>query len=291
MSYIIFTDSNTDIPYELAEQHELHICYMPYTLNGEEQVSDLGRGDVIPSFYEAMRGGSTPTTSLLTPERYIGYFEPHLAAGEDILFICFSSNLSGTYGSACIAQRELAEKYPERRLVVIDSENVSMGQAWLAMEAANLKKAGASMDEVAEWVEQNKYRINYWFTVDDLVYLKRGGRISAATAAVGTLLSIKPMLTVTRDGRLISADKAKGRKKAMRQLVTNCVNEIVDPENQVVAIMQADCMDDANTVKGMLEEQLPGVKTRIVMVGPTITTHAGPGTLALVYLGKDRERM
>lgn len=291
MSYIIFTDSNTDIPFELAEQHDLHICYMPYTLNGEERVSDLGRGDVIPNFYAAMRGGSTPTTSLLTPERYIGYFEPHLAAGEDILFICFSSNLSGTYGSACIAQRELAEKYPDRKLVVIDSENVSMGQAWLAMEAANMKKAGASMDEVAQWVEKNKYRINYWFTVDDLVYLKRGGRISAATAAVGTLLSIKPMLTVTRDGRLISADKAKGRKKALRQLVENCVNEIVDPEHQVVTIMQADCADDANAVKAMLEESIPGVKTRTVMVGPTITTHAGPGTLALVYLGKDRERM
>ena len=291
MSYIIFTDSNTDIPYELAEQHELNICYMPYTLNGEEQVSDLGRGDVVPNFYAAMRAGSTPTTSLLTPDRYIGYFEPHLAAGEDILFICFSSNLSGTYGSACVAQQELAEKYPDRRLIVMDSENVSMGQAWLAMEAANMKKNGASMDEIVEWIDKNKYRVNYWFTVDDLVYLKRGGRISAATAAVGTLLSIKPMLTVTRDGRLISADKAKGRKKAIRQLAQNCANEIVDPENQIVTIMQADCMDDANALKGLLEEMIPGVKTRTVMVGPTITTHSGPGTLALVYLGNDRTRM
>lgn len=291
MSYIIFTDSNTDIPYELAEQHDLHICYMPYTLNGEEKVSDLGRGSVIPDFYAAMRAGSTPTTSLLTPDRYIGYFEPHLKAGEDILFICFSSNLSGTYNCACVAQQELAEKYPDRRLVIVDSQNVSMGQAWLAMEAANLKKDGASMDEVAAWVETNKYRINYWFTVDDLVYLKRGGRISAATAAIGTMLSIKPMLTVTRDGRLISADKAKGRKKALRQLVDNCKNEIVDPENQVVTIMQADCENDAKTVAAMLEEAIPGVKTRTVLVGPTITAHAGPGTLALVYLGNERERM
>lgn len=290
MSYIIFTDSNTDIPYELAEQHELNICYMPYTINGEEHVSDLGRGSVIPDFYAAMRAGVTPTTSLLTPDRYIGYFEPHLAAGEDILFICFSSNLSGTYNCACVAQQELAEKYPERRLVVVDSENVSMGQAWLAMEAAEMRKNGASMDEIIAWIDANKYRVNYWFTVDDLVYLKRGGRISAATAAVGTLLSIKPMLTVTRNGRLISADKAKGRKKALRQLVQNCANEIVDPAGQTVTIMQADCMDDANSVKLMLEEAIPGVKTRIVMVGPTICTHAGPGTLALVYLGKDRDR-
>lgn len=290
MNYILFTDSNSDIPYQEVERYDLHIAYMPYQLDDAEHVSDLGRGDVIPSFYAAMRAGKTPTTSMLTPERYVGYFEPFLAEGQDILFLCFSSGLSSTYNSAQVAQRELAEKYPERRLVVIDTCNVSMGEAYLAMEAGKMRLAGASLEEVAAWVEAHKYNVRYWFTVDDLVYLKRGGRISATTAAFGTLLSIKPMLTVTRDGRLISVDKEKGRKKAIKELARHLAEEIVEPEKQVVSILQADCTEDAQTLEGYLEELVPGIRCRTEMVGPTICAHAGPGTLAVVFLGNERER-
>lgn len=290
MSFILFTDSNSDIPYQDAEQYDLKICYMPYSLDGQEQVSDLGRGDVIPNFYAAMRGGKTPTTSMLTPARYVDYFEPYLADGRDILFLCFSAALSGTFGSAQVAQQELAEKYPERRLEVIDTCNVSIGQALLAMETARLRDAGKTLDETIRWVEAHKYNMRYWFTVDDLVYLKRGGRISATTATVGSLLNIKPMLTVTRDGRLVSADKQRGRKKAVRQLAQNVANEILHPAEQTIQILHADCPEDARTLEAYLQELVPGARCRIGTVGPTICAHAGPGTLGVVFLGAERER-
>lgn len=290
MSYILFTDSNSDIPYGEVAAHDLQIVYMPYSLDGSDEVSDLGRGDVIPKFYAAMRAGKTPTTSLLTKEKYMEYFTPFLQQGQDILFICFSSELSGTYNNAVLAQQELAQAYPERKLVVINSRNVSMGEAYLAIEAAKLRAAGATLEETADWVEAHKYNVRYWFTVDDLAYLKRGGRISAATAAVGTLLNIKPMLTVTRVGKLISVDKQKGRRRAVRQLALNLQKEILDPEHQVISILQADCMDDARALEAQIQELVPGATCRIEKVGPTICAHAGPGTLAVVFLGAERER-
>ena len=290
MSYILFTDSNSDIPFQEVDRYDLKIVYMPYSIDGSDEASDLGRGDVIPNFYAAMRGGKTPTTSLLTKEKYIEYFEPYLADGEDILFICFSSELSGTYANAVLAQRELAEKYPNARLEVVNSRNVSMGEAYLAMEAAKQRVEGKTMDETIAWLEGNKYNVRYWFTVDDLKYLKRGGRISAATAAVGTLLNIKPMLTVTRGGKLISVDKEKGRRRAIRRLVKNMAEEIIDPKKQVVSILQADCPEDAQALVDYMTETIPGVQYRIEKVGPTICAHAGPGTLAVVFLGAERER-
>ena len=153
MSYILFTDSNSDIPFQEVDRYDLKIVYMPYSIDGSDEASDLGRGDVIPNFYAAMRGGKTPTTSLLTKEKYIEYFEPYLADGEDILFICFSSELSGTYANAVLAQRELAEKYPNARLEVVNSRNVSMGEAYLAMEAAKQRVEGKTMDETFGLIE------------------------------------------------------------------------------------------------------------------------------------------
>ena len=153
MSYILFTDSNSDIPFQEVDRYDLKIVYMPYSIDGSDEASDLGRGDVIPNFYAAMRGGKTPTTSLLTKEKYIEYFEPYLADGEDILFICFSSELSGTYANAVLAQRELAEKYPNVRLEVVNSRNVSMGEAYLAMEAAKQRVEGKTMDETFGLIE------------------------------------------------------------------------------------------------------------------------------------------
>ena len=165
-----------------------------------------------------------------------------------------------------------------------------MGEAYLAMEAAKQRVEGKTMDETIAWLEGNKYNVRYWFTVDDLKYLKRGGRISAATAAVGTLLNIKPMLTVTRGGKLISVDKEKGRRRAIRRLVKNMAEEIIDPEKQVVSILQADCPEDAQALVDYMTETIPGVQYRIEKVGPTICAHAGPGTLAVVFLGAERER-
>ncbi len=290
MSFILFTDSNSDIPFGEVAVHDLKIVYMPYSLDGSDEVSDLGRGDVIPNFYAAMRAGKTPTTSLLTREKSIEYFEPVLREGRDILFICFSSELSGTYDNAVLAREELLQRYPERKLVVVNSRNVSMGEAYLALEAARLRDAGASLEETASWVEAHKYNVRYWFTVDDLAYLKRGGRISAATAVVGTLLNIKPMLTVTRAGKLISVDKEKGRRRAVRRLALNLQKEIVEPEKQVISILQADCPEDARALEREILSLVPQAKCRIEMVGPTICAHAGPGTLAVVFLGAERER-
>lgn len=290
MSYILFTDSNSDLPYQEVDKYDLKIAYMPYSIDGSDEYSDLGRGTVIPDFYAAMRSGKSPTTSLLTKDHYIEYFEPYLKQGEDILFICFSSELSGTYNNAVLAHQELAPQYPDCKFVVINSRNVSLGEGYLVLEAAKQREAGVPMEETAKWVEDHKYNVRYWFTVDDLKYLKRGGRISATTAVMGTLLSIKPLLTVTHAGKLVSADKQKGRRKAIHQLVKNMQEEIVDPANQTIAILQADCMPDVEELIRYMCEKIPGIQYRVVNVGPTICTHAGPGVLAVVFLGEARDR-
>ena len=288
MSFILFTDSNSDIPFGEVAAHDLKIVYMPYSLDGSDEVSDLGRGDVIPNFYAAMRAGKTPTTSLLTKEKYIESFEPYLQAGQDILFICFSSELSGTYNNAVLAQQELSAAYPERKLVVVNSRNVSMGEAYLAMEAAKLRDAGATLEETAQWVEAHKYNVRYWFTVDDLHFLKRGGRISATTAVVGSMLQIKPVLHVDNEGHLINIGKARGRAASLKALVDKMEKTVTEEGKKTVFISHGDCQADAEYAAELMRTRL-GVKDILInYVGPVIGSHSGPGTLAIFFLGTER---
>ncbi len=287
-NYVFMTDSDSDLPYALKQQYDIPVVYMPYALDGKEYFDDLGQTLDHRSFFDKMRAGSQPTTSALNETVYLDYFEPILKGGQDLLFVAFSSQLSATIQAVYAARETLLQRYPERRMTVVDTLSISAPMTLLVLKAHEMYRAGKSMDEVAQWLEENKLRAQAWFTVDDLKYLKRGGRISPAVATIGTLLDLKPILTETLEGKLAPAGNVRGRKKAMSYIVDRAVENVVDQKESVSIILHADSLQDAERLKEMLLEKLPEMTIRIENVGPVIGAHAGPGTLAFCFLGKKR---
>lgn len=287
MSYIIMTDSDSDLPFALQQEMNIPVVKMPYTLDGQEYLDDLGQTLDHKTYYDKMRAGAHPTTSALNEFVYLEYFEPILKE-QDLLFIAFSSKLSATINAVYTAREQLLEKYPERKFIVVDTLSISGPQTLLIIKAYEMYKAGAAMEEVAAWLEENKCRAQAWFTVDDLVYLKRGGRVSPAAAAIGTLLDLKPILTETYEGQLAAADKVRGRRKAMNYIVDKAVENIVDPEESIALVLHADALADAQRLMEMTAAKLPTLRMRIENVGPVIGAHAGPGVIALCFMGKKR---
>ncbi|MGI6161197.1 MAG: DegV family protein [Christensenellales bacterium] len=288
MSYVIMIDSNSEIPYQFAEEHDLPVFQMPYTLNGKEYYYDLGKEIDIKDFYRQVRAGALPITSTRAPQDYYDFWKPVLEQGKDIIHISFSSKLSSAYSFASSKREEILEEFPDRKLALIDTLSISMGVGILIYNAVEMKANGASFEEVTEWIENNKLKVNHWFTVDDLNHLKRGGRVSGAAAFMGTILEIKPILKVNEEGGLVPVDKVKGRKKALRYLVTQIENRIVEPEKQMIAIMHADCEADADILEAMIKEKISCKEIWKVPVGPVIGSHAGAGTLALLFIGESR---
>jgi DegV family protein with EDD domain len=265
------------------------MVYMPYIVDGKEYLDDLGRSGKQKEYFDNMRAGAVPVTSLLPQPVYEEYFEPVLQQGKDILFVAFSSQLSGTIRNIYAAREELLAKYPERKITVVDTLSISAPQTILILKAHAMYREGKSMEEIAAWLEENKLKAQAWFTVDDLVYLKRGGRISAVAAAVGGLLDLKPIITETREGKLVSAEKVRGRKAALRTIVEKAVENIDDPANADVIILHADAPEDAARVESKLKEKIPGLnKIEVYYVGPVIGAHCGPGTVAVGFFGKER---
>ena len=287
-NYILMTDSDSDLPYALKVEYDIPVVYMPYTLDGKEYFDDLGQTLDHKTFFDAMREGAHPTTSALNEAVYEEYFEPILAEGKDILFLAFSSQLSMTINAIRAARETLLEKYPERKFIVVDTLSISGPQTLLVLKAHEMYRAGASLEAVAQWVEANKLRAQAFFTVDDLKYLQRGGRVSATSAALGTLLDLKPILTETREGKLAAAAKVRGRKKALAYLVDKAVECIEDQHESIALVLHADAPADAERVKAQINEKLPELTIRIENVGPVIGTHAGPGTVAFCFIGKER---
>lgn len=287
-NYILMTDSDSDLPFALKVQYDIPVVYMPYTLDGKEYFDDLGQTLDHKSFFDKMRQGAHPTTSALNETIYEEYFEPILSKGQDLLFLAFSSQLSGTINAIRAARETLLERYPERRFILVDTLSISGPQTLLVLKAHEMYREGASMETVAEWVESNKLRAQAFFTVDDLKYLQRGGRISPAAAAIGSLLDLKPILTETREGKLAAAAKVRGRKKALGYMVDKAVESIRDPHESIILVLHADAIADADKVSGMLSEKLPESVIRIENVGPVIGTHAGPGTVAICFIGNER---
>ena len=288
--YVIMTDTTADLPESYIQEHQLAILSLNYTIEGKtydrENPLDVGE------FYAKMREGSMPTTSQVNPEQAKEAFTACLKQGYDVLYIAFSSGLSGTCNSGMIAAEEIRESglYPERRVVVIDSLSASLGEGLLVHKALLLKEAGKSMDEVADWVEKNKLHLCHNFTVDDLFHLHRGGRVSKATAILGTMINIKPVLHVDDEGHLIAIGKVRGRKKSLSALVDRMAEQIkgYEDQNDVVFISHGDCMEDAEYVKKLVQERFGIEKFVINHVGPTIGAHSGPGTVALFFMGNPR---
>ncbi len=287
-NYVFMTDSDSDLPYALKARYDIPVVYMPYTLEGKEYFDDLGQSLDHKAFFDKMRAGAQPSTSALNEMVYLDYFEPVLESGKDLLFVAFSSQLSGTINSIYAARETLKEKYPERRIVVVDTLSISGPQTILILKAHEMYRDGKSIDDVAAWLEENKLRTQAWFTVDDLKYLKRGGRISPAVAAIGTMLDLKPIITETLEGKLASAANVRGRRKALATLVDKAVEGIADQKEAPVIIMHADAEADAEKLKGMLLQKLPEIDVFTVNVGPVIGAHCGPGTAAVCFLGKKR---
>lgn len=288
-NYVFFTDSDSDLPYRFVDELDMTMVYMPYIIDGKEYYDDLGRNGKQKEFFDNMRQGASPVTSLLPTAVYLEYFEPVFEAGKDILFVAFSSQLSGTINNIYAAREELLEKYPERKMIVVDTLSISIPQSILILKAHALYREGKSMEEVAQWLEENKMRAQAFFTVDDLVYLRRGGRISAVAATLGSMLDLKPIITEGKDGKLTSIDKVQGRKRALRTLADRVAENIDDPANADMYIIHADAPEDAQRLEKLLRERIPAVeKITTEYVGPVIGSHCGPGTIAVAFFGKER---
>ena len=286
-NFVLLTDSSADL--NVALQEELDVEVMPLTVS-------VDGGDYIPGneldikcFYDSLRLGKSATTSAINLDTAIVAMEKYLSDGKDLLYVAFSSGLSSTAQTGKLAADELREKYPDRKIFVVDSLCASLGQGLLVYYASQLRNEGKSIEEVRDWLESNKLNLCHWFTVDDLHHLKRGGRVSAATAVVGTMLSIKPVLHVDNEGHLINVSKARGRKPSIQALAAKLGETgIGDPADQVIYISHGDCIEDAEYLAGIIREKYNPKKIVIGYVGAVIGAHSGPGTLALFFLGKER---
>lgn len=289
MSFKVLTDASCNLSVEMLD--ELGVIYRSLTLvmDGQE-VNNYLKDDKFSfkGFYNRLRNKENIKTSLLNAEEFKVMFEEVLTAGDDILAILLSSGISGTYQAAKIAAEDLAEKYPERKIIVIDSLAASIGHGLLVYYAAKMQQDGKSLEETSNFIEENKLKLVHKFTVDDLFFLKRGGRLSGGVAIIGTILKIKPVLHVDNDGKLVSQSKVNGRKKSINALFESMKDNVIDPENQVMAICHGDCIEDAEYLAEKVKKEY-GVKEVIInYCDPVIAAHAGPGVLALFYLGKER---
>ncbi len=287
--YVILTESSSDISLKIAKDNDIQVMPMDFILEGKSYAhyADSREMDV-KAFYQKLRDGAVVTTAAENVEDYMTWVKPLLEDGKDVLLVVFSSGLSSTFSTANVALAELREQYPHRKIVAVDSLCASAGEALLAYYAAQNRAKGMSIEENAQWLEDNKLHLAHWFTVDDLMFLKRGGRVSSATALVGTMLSIKPVLHVDNDGHLINVSKARGRKASMKALVDKAAETGVDLSNQVLFISHGDCLDDAQWLAQEVRDRFHPVDVVISDIGPVIGAHSGPGTLALYFMATQR---
>ena len=285
-SYIIGACSTSDLPKSYTDKHNILVLKYTFTIDNKEYKD----GDMdTKKFFNMEREGHMPSTSLLTPDYITEEIEKVLQAGNDLLYIAFSSGLSGSCNNVMLVSRELKDKYPDRKIIVIDSLCASLGHGLLVDYAVKMRDAGKSIEDVAKWVEANKLAINHWFTVDSLAHLRRGGRVTGAAAFVGNLLHIKPVLNVDHEGHLIPREKEKGRKRALKCLVEKMAESVIKPDGQTIFISHGDDEEAAQKVADMVKEQFPGIgEIMISPLGAVIGAHAGPGTIALFFMGKTR---
>ena len=285
-TYQIFTDSCCDLSVEKLNELNVKTVSLTLMFRGAPRLDAVT--DEIKEVYDAMRAGENATTSAANPEDWATAIEPVLAAGQDALVIAFSSGLSTTYQSAVIAAGDLMEKYPDRKIKVVDSLCASLGQGLLVWYACDKRDEGMDLDSLAAWLEDNKQSVCQWFTVDDLNFLKRGGRIGAATALVGTMLKIKPVLHVDPAGKLVNVGKVRGRKASIDALADKMAQLQLAGKNDRITICHGDCLEDAQYLAQQLKAKLGVKEVYIGYTGAVIGSHSGPGTLALFFLGKER---
>jgi len=286
--YVITTDITSDLPESYLKEHNIGVIPIYYSLNGSIYGDDIKQDP--KSFYDIMRSGAMPTTMAANPDAVKKLFSRLLDDGYDILHIAFSSALSGSCSVAEATAIEICEERPDAKIVVVDSLCASMGEGLLVHKAVELKEKGKSIDELKDWLENNKLNICHMFTVDDLHHLQRGGRVSKTSAIIGSFLNVKPVLHVNNEGRLIPLLNVRGRKKALTNLVDQMEARIKDGKinNDIVFISHGDCEDDARFVADLIKERFGIQKFLINYICPTIGAHSGPGTVALFFMGNER---
>ncbi len=292
-NYVVMADSNSEIPYYFADEHNIPVFLMPYLIDGEEYLFDLGRETDFEEFYTKVKNGANVATATRSPHDIQDFFEDILKEGKDILYLCFSSALSGHHDLAQMAKKAALENYPEARIEIIDTKDISMCLGILVMSAVKRYEQGLTMDELISWVEENKLRSIATFSVDDLMYLKRTGRLSGISAALGTLLELKPILKVSKEGKIVVSDKVKGRKKVLKYIM-NVIEENYDPDDELITdyacIVHANNIEAANSLKAMIEEKYSFKNLLLQDVGPVIGSHTGPGVVAFLMFGNEENR-
>lgn len=284
--FIIVTDSTVDLPESMLEEQGIPVLQLNYVLDGKTYEDRKGLSG--KEFFDKLREGSMPTTSQVNPEQAKEFFEPFVKAGKNILCIGFSSGLSGTYNSERIAAEELSEEYPEAKIIVIDSLCASMGQGLLLAKTLKKQREGMTLEELVQWLEENKLHICHNVTVDDLNHLYRGGRISKTTAVLGTLVQIKPIIHMNDEGKLIVIGKERGRKKALNTIVDMMGKQMEGYENDLVMVTHGDCLEDAEYVKSQIQKKY-GIQNVVINgIGTVIGTHTGPGVVAVFCMGEKR---
>ena len=285
MNYQIITDSCCDLTQQQLQALQVSCANLTLMYNGENH-NNFSDPTAVKAFYDELRTGTTATTAAVNPDGWAELMKPALDAGRDVLVLAFSSGLSTTYQSAVIAAKELQEIYPDRNIFVVDTLCAALGQGLLVHYACKKRDAGMSIEELAAWVEEHKLNLCHWVTVDDLSHLKRGGRISATTALVGTMLNVKPIIHVDNDGHLINCAKVRGRKAAMDYLVRKFSETCTDFDT--VFIAHGDCPEDAAALEALLREKHEIKNITTGYVGPVIGAHTGPGVLVVFFLGRQR---
>lgn len=289
-NFVITTDTTSDLPSDYISKHNITVLPLTYVLEGITYTQDNGLG--FSEFYEKMKNGSMPTTSQVNPSQAKEIFEKLNKDGFDILHIAFSSALSGSYSSANIAAEEMREEYPECKIIVVDSLCASLGEGLLIHKAVMQKELGKTIEEVVEWIEENKLHICHNFTPMDLFHLYRGGRVSKTAAILGTMINVKPILHVDNEGRLIPISKVRGRKKSLITLVDNMEKQIGsyvgENKRDGVFIGHGDTKEDAQFVADLIKERFGIESFLIEYVGPVVGAHTGPGILALFFMGESR---
>lgn len=283
----ILCDVCADIPVDVANERQITVIPMTLTVNDNERLY-TAESFGCKSFYDGMRQGDKCSTSQISTENYKEFFAPILKNGDDIIYICLSSGLSGSYNGSLNAIEELKAEYPERKIYSIDSLGASLGEGLLTLQVAKLRDEGKTFEEIVQWAEENKHNVMLWFTVDDLKYLQHGGRVSKTSAIVGTILDIKPVLQCNSEGKLVANAKVKGRKRAIKTLLGDMDKYGVDINGQEICISHGDCIEDAIVLKNMIAEKYPDCTFVIGHIGAVIGSHSGPGTLALFFMGQKR---
>ncbi|GAA0176719.1 DegV family protein [Clostridium sediminicola] len=291
MSTILLIDSCSDLPLTYVEENKniIDIIGMPIEIDDDEFIDDFGKSYSHKDYFNKLRDGKMPSTGLINIYRFTKKFTEQYKKGNSVIYLGFSANLSGTFNNALLAKEEVKSEFPEADIEIIDTAAASIGEGVLVVQAIEMLKDGKSKEDIIKWVETNKYKANHWFAVDDLHFLKNGGRVSSTSATVGTLLNVKPILTVDKKGVLKSYSNVRGRKKAIKFLVGKFEEHVIDCEKTTLIIGHGDCEEDALKIKEMITKEFNLKNIIVSQLSATIASHVGPNMIALAFLGQERE--